>query len=401
MGDMVEMANRLAADIKRPIELIHMPVPRDRADDGYFAPLKRLQLKPETELMPRPGALHRRRRRHARRAGRRRAPCRGVFDRHRMRLRPARPQDHPGIAADSRGNRRLTLARRAPIFHNPGTSDSFKAFATMAVPAMAFDDNERFFLGVARSATGRAWRDRLDARGAARALAIAQRAGVPELLARVLAGRGVEADEAQAYLDPTIRHLMPDPHTLTDMEAAAERLARRDRARRARRHFRRLRRRRRDRRGLAVPLSAAMRPRSDRAYPRPHLRRLRPERRGHPRLCREGRDAAGHRRLRHHQHRGADGGEEARARHRGDRPSSGRRGAAAGGRGGQPQPRRRSLAARPSRRRRARLPHVGGAEPRPCARAISGTMRGRSPICSRRCIWSRSARSPTWCRSRA
>ena len=50
MGDMVDMANRLAADIKRPIALIHMPVPRDRADDGYFAPLKRLHLKPATEL---------------------------------------------------------------------------------------------------------------------------------------------------------------------------------------------------------------------------------------------------------------------------------------------------------------------------------------------------------------
>ena len=49
---------------------------------------------------------------------------------------------------------------------------------------------------------------------------------MPELLARVLAGRGVEADDALAYLDPTIRQLMPDPHTLTDMEAAAARLAR-------------------------------------------------------------------------------------------------------------------------------------------------------------------------------
>ena len=38
MGDMVDMANRLSADIKRPIQLIHMPVPRDRADDAYFAP---------------------------------------------------------------------------------------------------------------------------------------------------------------------------------------------------------------------------------------------------------------------------------------------------------------------------------------------------------------------------
>jgi len=50
MGDMVDVANRLAADIKRPIALIHMPVPRDRDDDAYFAPLQRLRLKPETEL---------------------------------------------------------------------------------------------------------------------------------------------------------------------------------------------------------------------------------------------------------------------------------------------------------------------------------------------------------------
>ncbi len=50
MGDMVDVANRLSTDIKRPINLIHMPVPRDRSDDGYFAPLTRLRLKPETEL---------------------------------------------------------------------------------------------------------------------------------------------------------------------------------------------------------------------------------------------------------------------------------------------------------------------------------------------------------------
>ena len=50
MGDMAAVANRLSADIKRPINLIQMPVPRDRADDAYFAPLARLRLQPETEL---------------------------------------------------------------------------------------------------------------------------------------------------------------------------------------------------------------------------------------------------------------------------------------------------------------------------------------------------------------
>ena len=83
----------------------------------------------------------------------------------------------------------------------------------------------RAFLGVEKSATGRTWRDRLDERGQARALTIAQRHGVPELLARVLAGRGVEADEVAAYLDPTIKGLMPDPHGLTGMAAAAGRIA--------------------------------------------------------------------------------------------------------------------------------------------------------------------------------
>jgi len=95
----------------------------------------------------------------------------------------------------------------------------------MTASAAALKATERCFLGVEKSATGHAWRDRLDARGQARALAIAQRHHLPELLARVLAGRGVEADEVEAFLDPSIRRLMPDPHTLTDMEAAAARLA--------------------------------------------------------------------------------------------------------------------------------------------------------------------------------
>src|SRR5258706_9223092 len=81
------------------------------------------------------------------------------------------------------------------------------------------------FLGVSHSATGKLWRDRLDARGAARALAIAQRYQLPEMLARVLAGRDVAIDAVEDFLDPTIRKLMPDPYTVTQMEAAAKRIA--------------------------------------------------------------------------------------------------------------------------------------------------------------------------------
>jgi single-stranded-DNA-specific exonuclease len=85
--------------------------------------------------------------------------------------------------------------------------------------------DRRLFLGVDRSACGRAWRDRLDERGQARALAIAQRHDLPDLLARILAGRGVEVDEVASFLDPTVRALMPDPNVLVDMRAAATRLA--------------------------------------------------------------------------------------------------------------------------------------------------------------------------------
>ncbi len=83
----------------------------------------------------------------------------------------------------------------------------------------------RLFLGVERSATGRAWRDRLDDRGSARALAIAQRHELPELLARILAGRNVEADAVETFLEPTIKHSMPDPYVLTTMKEAAIRIA--------------------------------------------------------------------------------------------------------------------------------------------------------------------------------
>src|SRR6202012_4550868 len=96
----------------------------------------------------------------------------------------------------------------------------------MTLPASALPvETPPAFLGVAHSLTGKLWRDRLDARGAARALAITQRYQLPEMLARVLAGRDVEIDAVEDFLDPTIRKLMPDPYTVTDMEVAAKRIA--------------------------------------------------------------------------------------------------------------------------------------------------------------------------------
>ncbi|WP_103874602.1 single-stranded-DNA-specific exonuclease RecJ [Bosea lathyri] len=84
----------------------------------------------------------------------------------------------------------------------------------------------RAFLGVTRSVLGRPWRDRLDAAGLGRAEALSQIEGIPDILARLLAGRGVEAEEAARFLEPKLRDLLPDPATLIDMEAAAARLAR-------------------------------------------------------------------------------------------------------------------------------------------------------------------------------
>lgn len=79
------------------------------------------------------------------------------------------------------------------------------------------------FLGVTRSIGGRRWRLRnTDER---LALALAQQAGLPEILGRVLAGRGIGLDELEDHLNPSLRRLLPDPSRFRDMDAAAERLA--------------------------------------------------------------------------------------------------------------------------------------------------------------------------------
>ncbi len=46
----VAFANGICAEATRSVEWIHMPVPRERHDDAYAAPLADLKLNPETEL---------------------------------------------------------------------------------------------------------------------------------------------------------------------------------------------------------------------------------------------------------------------------------------------------------------------------------------------------------------
>jgi hypothetical protein len=47
---MVRFSNALSQRIGRSIQWIHMPAPRTRTDDAYYAPLKDLRLRPETKL---------------------------------------------------------------------------------------------------------------------------------------------------------------------------------------------------------------------------------------------------------------------------------------------------------------------------------------------------------------
>ena len=49
-GEMVEVMNGVVTTLGRPVDFVHMPVPQDRSDDAYFAPLARLRLRPETEF---------------------------------------------------------------------------------------------------------------------------------------------------------------------------------------------------------------------------------------------------------------------------------------------------------------------------------------------------------------
>lgn len=82
-------------------------------------------------------------------------------------------------------------------------------------------------LGIEQSVTGRRW----IARGGTgpeverRGLAIAQRHGVPEIVGRLIAQRGIDLDAVERFLEPTLKAELPDPSLLKDMDLAADRLA--------------------------------------------------------------------------------------------------------------------------------------------------------------------------------
>ena len=82
---------------------------------------------------------------------------------------------------------------------------------------------DKAFLGVAASLSGRRWigptaeEDRL-------AEAMAQATGLAPALCRILVRRGVAPEDAETFLAPTLRDLLPDPRSLRDMEIAATRI---------------------------------------------------------------------------------------------------------------------------------------------------------------------------------
>ena len=97
----------------------------------------------------------------------------------------------------------------------------------MPVPAEQRDIDQagnRFFLGVATSLAGSAWVSRLaDER---EVLEIAQRCGVADVLARILAGRGIDPDGVDPFLNPSLRGGLPNPSTLVDMDTCVDHIIR-------------------------------------------------------------------------------------------------------------------------------------------------------------------------------
>jgi single-stranded-DNA-specific exonuclease len=78
------------------------------------------------------------------------------------------------------------------------------------------------FLNVETSATWRRWVGPTVAEDRA-AEAMAQATTLPPPLCRTLAKRGVAPENSDAFLAPTLRDLLPDPHAMRDMQKAAAR----------------------------------------------------------------------------------------------------------------------------------------------------------------------------------
>ncbi|MCF8473564.1 MAG: single-stranded-DNA-specific exonuclease RecJ [Emcibacter sp.] len=84
------------------------------------------------------------------------------------------------------------------------------------------DNQEEFVLGVEQSVTRRAWVQRPAEYRVIQA--IAQQHNLPEIIARVVAGRGIDLEQSGDFLNPTLRTSLPDPSQFKDMDKACARI---------------------------------------------------------------------------------------------------------------------------------------------------------------------------------
>lgn len=97
--------------------------------------------------------------------------------------------------------------------------------SSLRLPLAPASRDDAPFLGVERSARGLKWVERLPPSKAYLGAAISQRHNLPELVGRLLAARGASLEEVPALLNPTVKAFLPDPASLTEMAAAADRIA--------------------------------------------------------------------------------------------------------------------------------------------------------------------------------
>ena len=100
-ANMVAVYNALSERVTRPINWLHMPVPRSRDDDAYYAPLRDLRLKPGNEALSRPYSSERWGRGHPAADVDRRKICLGLRRRHRVRIWPPASEHDFRSAGDS------------------------------------------------------------------------------------------------------------------------------------------------------------------------------------------------------------------------------------------------------------------------------------------------------------
>ena len=94
---MVDFTNELVAAIKHPIAWVHMPVPREREDVAYFAPLKGLKIDRRTRTISGTRASYRWRGRRATSTCSGKTSCDQFRRSYRMRLWPPPAETVPDL----------------------------------------------------------------------------------------------------------------------------------------------------------------------------------------------------------------------------------------------------------------------------------------------------------------